>query len=171
MTFGEERQQKTEPSGSWLRYANPGFGSSPSAFRPRTLEAPEKTASIEPSAMNPEATVFEPEYVRQLRQQEGRIERLERLIQNQAELISEASRDIEEMMGELHWASKDIKEVRDALKAGNVNAAINTKKLDYRAMDIDGIMKRQGNWRKALHSVLIQTREALGLEDEDIREK
>ena len=169
ITFGEEEAKKPQPSVSWRQRAPPGQTVNRTEFQPQVQQAPMLGQTVGSPAFNPRATSFEPAHVRQLREQQERIESLEALVRKQAKLIGEAGIDIDEMMGELYWASKDIKEVRDSLKTGQMNAAVNIKKLDYRAMDLDGIMSRQSNWKQALHTTLDETLKALGLEDEERR--
>ena len=169
ITFGEEAAKTPQPSGSWRQHAPPGRVANQTDFQPQFRQASTPGQIVGSPTLNPKATSFEPEHVRQLREQQEKIESLEILVRNQAKLIGEAAGDIDEMMGELYWASKDIKEVRDSLKTGQMNTAINIKKLDYRAMDLDGIISRQGNWKQALHTNMDEAMKALGLEDEERR--
>ena len=111
---------------------------------------------------NPAAAAFEPTGAADLRHERARADALLKLVQQQTAVITSIYGDQDNVAASLRFAAKDINDVATAMKDGPVGAAANNvKKLTYRAADIEGVVRKQGEWKRTLQKSMLETEAGL----------
>ena len=93
--------------------------------------------------------------------QREKTNKLLNVVQDQASIVKCLYDDLEHALGSLQFAAKDINDVATFLKDGNPATAANIKKLEYRSIDIENIVKEHKDWKKALESSIRSSDECL----------
>ena len=114
--------------------------------------------SQEGQLFNPAVAEFEPSGAADLRRERANADALLKLVQQQASAITSLYGDLENVTTSLQFAVEDINDVATAMKGGPAGTSTTSvKKLTYRAADIEGVMRKQGQWKRTLQESMLRT--------------